>query len=43
MSKQGKKPKQLIDLESIKSNLLEVNEVDISDNATNDGLEFTFI
>tara|TARA_B110000971_G_scaffold61622_1_gene62870 strand:- start:39 stop:1658 length:1620 start_codon:yes stop_codon:yes gene_type:complete len=43
MSKQGKKPKQLIDLEGIKSNLLEVNEVDISDNATNDGLEFTFI
>ena len=43
MSKQGKKPKQLIDLEDIKSNLLEVNEVDISDKAVKDGLEFTFI
>ena len=42
MSKQAKKPKKLIDLEGIKANLLEVNEVDISDDATNDGLEFTF-
>ena len=42
MSKQAKKPKKLIDLEGIKANLLEVNEVDISDDATNDGLEFSF-
>tara|TARA_B110000858_G_scaffold80356_1_gene93096 strand:+ start:52 stop:1671 length:1620 start_codon:yes stop_codon:yes gene_type:complete len=43
MSKQGKKPKQLIDLEGIKSNLLEVNEVDISEEAVKDGLTFSFI
>ena len=40
--KQAKKPKQLIDLEGVKANLLEVNEVAISDDAVNDGLEFTF-
>jgi len=33
----------LIDLEGIKSNLLEVNEVDISEEAVKDGLTFSFI
>ena len=42
MSKQAKKPKELISLESIKANLLEVNEVSISNESVSDGLEFTF-
>lgn len=42
ISKQAKKPKQLIDLEDIKSSLLEVGTLDISEEATKDGLEFSF-
>lgn len=42
ISKRGKKPKQLIDLESIKASLLEVSEVDISEDVLKDGLEFSF-
>ena len=42
ISKKGKKPKQLIDLEGIKSSLLEVSEVDISEEAIKDGMEFSF-
>ena len=43
ISKQGRKPKQLTDLESIKSSLLEVGDVDVSEEATKDGLTFSFM
>ena len=43
ISKQGRKPKQLTDLEDIKSSLLEVGEVDVSEEATKDGLTFSFM
>ena len=43
ISKQGRKPKQLSDLEAIKSSLLEVGDVDVSEEATKDGLTFSFM
>jgi len=39
----GKKPKELISLENIKASLLEVGDVDISEEALKDGCNFSFL